>query len=207
MTKVKNRIGQTYGSLTVVSRADNTPHGKSRWVCVCSCGKQIVAQSDNLQTGRTMSCGHTSYVHGKSNSPAYASWDAMKRRCYDPKHPSFKWYGGSGITVCDEWKESFDQFLLDMGERPDGRSLDRIDYNKGYAPDNCRWATQDQQANNTRSNVVICHNGEKRTATQWSILLGGCRQLVSNRINHGWSTTEAVSIPIGHRRTAILFEI
>jgi hypothetical protein len=203
---VKDRTGHVYGMLRVLSRAENTKDGKARWRCICSCGAEIIAQSDNLQTGRTRSCGHValeklreyqSITHGMTDTPTYRSWTAMIYRCYAKDNPRvYKDYGGRGIFVCDQWLKSFDQFYLDMGDRPDGCTLDRIDSNKGYYPENCRWATVEQQANNKRNNVFIEHDGQVLSLTQWSRLLGGNENLVAMRLRYGWDKEKAVSTPV-----------
>lgn len=191
--------------MKVISRSENTPHGKARWLCVCSCGTKFIAQGDNLQTGRTKSCGHNNIenlrknkfvIHGMSGTRVYASWLGMLRRCYDDHYEKYRYYGGRGIGVCDQWVKSFDQFYSDMGDRPNNHTLDRIDVNKGYSPDNCRWATVEQQANNTRSNVFIQHNGKVLSLAQWARLLGGSGSLIHGRLKLGWDQAKAVSTPV-----------
>lgn len=108
----------------------------------------------------------------KSGTRTYFAWRSMRSRCMNPKHPAWKHYGGRGIVVCDAWANSFDQFLNDMGEVPDGFSLDRIDNEKGYSPENCRWATDKEQLNNRRNNRWIEKNGEKKTLSQWAETYG-----------------------------------
>lgn len=117
----------------------------------------------------------------------------MRTRCYSESHKSYPEYGGRGITVCDEWKNSSDSFIewaLENGYN-DSLTLDRIDNNKGYSPNNCRWATMKEQANNTRKNVVIKYNGEEKTISQWADELGINRNTLSNRIKRGWSVERA----------------
>lgn len=107
-----------------------------------------------------------------SGSRTYYAWRAMRSRCYDPRNPSFKHYGGRGIEVCPQWRDDFDQFVADMGEAPAGKSLDRIDNDLGYYPGNCRWATLKEQLNNQRRNRRITHNGKTQTLAQWAEELG-----------------------------------
>jgi len=128
--------------------------------------------------------------------PLYIIWAAMKYRCHSKTSKDFRHYGGRGISVCDRWLNSFPNFLADMGERPDGMTLDRKDNGKGYYPDNCRWATQTEQMNNTRCNKFITHNGLTFTESQWSKKLGGSRKLVSGRIKRGWSEERAITEPV-----------
>lgn len=128
------------------------------WHCQCDCGTKVVVSSQNLRKGDVKSCGcyrrerggSLNRRHGLTHSPAHHSWLAMKQRCLNPKHSAFRNYGGRGITICQRWINSFENFLADMGERPEGTSLDRIDVDKGYSPENCRWATKSEQARNVR---------------------------------------------------------
>ena len=158
--------GQTFGSLTVIERADNDKWGHAQWLCHCSLtGRITKVLSFNLKNGSTTSArtvaeavSETKLKHGhnKSNeemSRTYCSWHSMKSRCSNPNATSYEYYGGIGITVCDRW-DDFSSFLEDMGERPEGTSIDRIDPYGNYEPDNCRWATPTEQNNNKRSRAV-----------------------------------------------------
>jgi hypothetical protein len=124
----------------------------------------------------------------------------MISRCKDPKNESYERYGGRGIKVTDRW-EYFANFVQDVGERPNGHSLDRINNDGDYSPENCRWATAKQQANNRASNRLITHNGKTLCITAWSKLLGGKKHLVKNRLRYGWSEADAVSIPARPKAT------
>lgn len=133
--------------------------------------------------------------HGACDTGTYGSWAAMKRRCMAINSSDYRRYGGRGITVCDRWK-TFVNFLADMGERPLGKSLDRIDNTGNYEPGNCKWSTQKEQASNTRTSVHMTLNGETRTMKEWSRRIGLCYQTLQARYHSGWSDFKALTEPV-----------
>lgn len=138
----------------------------------------------------------------KTGTPEYGTWVAMKTRCHNKKSTNWPWYGGRGISVCQEWRESFLSFLSDMGQKPSPKhSIDRINPNKDYSPSNCRWADSAQQGRNRR-NVKKLHIYKGETDKEASIRLGGVNILVRQRIKLGWSLEEAFTTPVGKARAA-----
>lgn len=181
MQKRGNRLsqGEIYGFLTVVREVE----GKYfPYLCLCVCGKERIVLKQNLKNGHTVSCGckkgflqirHNHSGSGKTPTPEYRTWKSMKRRCNNPKDDNYHHYGGRGVKVCKRWNDSFESFLRDMGPRPKGTSLDRFpDKDGDYGPQNCRWATQKEQMNNVRSNIMIEYNGVSRSQSDWNKILG-----------------------------------
>lgn len=202
MPKLNDLTGRAFGKLTVIARSRTSKNKKAVWECLCSCGSTIHAVGSDILSGHTASCGcyraernrSSSLAHGMHASGTYRSWDAMKTRCTNPNVKSYQDYGAKGITVCERWVHSFENFLADMGERPHGTTLDRIENSMGYEPGNCRWATKEIQQRNTTKNRFIEFNGERRTQAEWASLKGISQRTLSRRLNSGWSVLEALSL-------------
>lgn len=200
--------GARFTRLTVTA-FDGTSD-RTKWHCRCDCGKTVSVNADALKAGRTKSCGclqaerraetHTTHGawKGGTETTTHRSWRMMMARCYEPSNNRYASYGGMGIKVCEQWKE-FQHFLGDMGERPPGMTLDRIDSNRDYSKENCRWASQKQQQNNRRNNRLITANGETMTMSQWAERTGiGCGTIFS-RLEIGWSEEKSVTTPVFFR--------
>jgi hypothetical protein len=169
MSEALKLDGQLFGLLTVEGRAENDKRQRTRWICKCACGNRCTVSGAHLMSGHTSSCGcagsrasigFRAFKHGhdrvNSRSREYNSWAMMIVRCTDENREDYHRWGGRGITVCDRWRESFENFLADMGPRPPGRTLDRYpDKDGNYEPGNCRWATWKQQAENRRKRTTF----------------------------------------------------
>lgn len=159
MRKRIDLTGEKFNRLTVLQFLKNK-NRRTFWTCACACGKKLSVRGDKLKDSHTQSCGcqkkekaklgKSHLIHGKTNSRTYTTWLCMKQRCKNSKHGHFKYYGGRGVLVCKRWADSFVNFLQDMGERPEGKTLDRIDVNGSYEKSNCRWATHKEQCSNKR---------------------------------------------------------
>lgn len=199
MAKITDLVGQRFERLTVVSLAEMR-NGRPRWACRCDCGAEVVVAGNHLKSGATRSCGclqrelaaQRATTHGKSRTRTYRIWDLMHSRCTNPKNLRFKQYGGRGITVCESWR-TFEGFLADMGECPDGCSIDRIDPNGNYEPGNCRWATEAVQQNNRTSNRMIEFNGRTQSLADWAREIGIKPATLRHRIESGWSIEDAMT--------------
>lgn len=190
--KALNLIGQRFGRLTVLSKESMNKYRKITWLCKCDCGREKIIVSGHLRSGHTKSCGclakeqsikngKKNITHGMRNTNIYITWIQMVSRCKNKKSKSYHNYGARGITVCKRWLR-FKNFYTDMGDRPVGLTLERKNNNKGYSPDNCKWATRKEQNNNSRGNVLIEYKGLKLTMAQWAEKLGISKSILRYRI-------------------------
>lgn len=184
--------GQKFGKWTVLHRIVG-----ATWLCKCECGNEGEATTSGLKLGKTKSCGCAGKdwcrTHGMEGTKTYNVWAGMIQRCHNPNAREYKLYGARGIQVCDAWRNSFVEFFNDMGEKPEGLSLDRINNDGNYEPSNCRWATSSQQKRNRRTTVMIEFNGEVKSLPDWAEALDIKRKVLERRIRDGWSIEKAFS--------------
>lgn len=210
-------VGQVIGRLTILERTTRRRSNSPVWLCVCTCGAVVEVSGTNLNGGYTRSCGclkrevlakrsreSAKHGHMRSNkaSPTYQTWKNIIQRCENPCHTAYPHYGGFGIKVHPPWRISFTTFLSDVGERPAGLSLDRIDPSKGYEPGNCRWVTLTEQARNKRNNTVLSLNGETLVLAEWARRLGVSSGTITSPLNGGWSIVRALTEPRLNRKWA-----
>lgn len=190
----KDISGKIFGYITVISREHSECKKNAKWLCECHCGKKFVTEGNRLRGGKVNSCGcmrgqlkiATMGTHGKTNSRLYKIWRSMKSRCsYSSK--GAERYHGRGIKVCDDWSNSFDEFMdwSLVNGYSDDLSIDRIDPDGHYCPENCRWATLEVQNNNKASNFFVDIDGEKKTIAEWSKFSGIKYETIRSRISRG----------------------
>lgn len=201
-TRLLDLTGKVFGKLTVLSREGThiNPSGNSKpiWKCICYCGNTVFVVGPSLRNGNTKSCGcihleharNLNFKHGKTDTPTHQSWRGMLERCNNPSNSHYPVYGGKGIKVCERWKE-FINFVADMGERPEGHTLDRID-NKGYELSNCKWSTSLEQSRNTSRTYLITWNGKTKCLTDWASELNITREALRYRLKN-WSLEKAMA--------------
>lgn len=203
MSNFIDLTGQVFGRLTVLYRSGSFPDKQAGWTCSCECGNTTRVPSNALRRGNTKSCGCLKVdhlrQHGLSKHSGYTSWTSMLDRCLNPKYVAYKHYGGRGITVCDRWLK-LENFIEDMGERPPGFSLERLDGNKGYSKDNCVWADRKTQARNMRTNRVGTFNGKTASLAEHCEDAGLPYDTIYCRVHSlGWSLERSLTTPIRTR--------
>lgn len=205
--KVIDLTNQKFGYLYVTRRI-GSKYGGTLWECKCDCGKTITVLGASLRKGHTKSCGCKREImisdslktHGMTNTRIFKIWNRMNQRCAKPYISSYKYYGGRGITVCKEWKNDFQKFYewsLKNGYA-DNLTIDRIDNNLGYSPENCRWITRKENCRNKRNNRLITFEGETKTISEWAELYNMPFSRLYGRINKGWDIERALKTPKMH---------
>ena len=203
MAKHIEIAGKKYGRLTAVRFSHINSHRDSEWLFACDCGKAHVTSAYSVTSGKTRSCGclknemavTASTTHGLRNTRIYETWSGMRRRCLNPKRKDWPNYGGRGITVCSEWNDfkKFYDWAMSNGYS-DNLSIDRIDNNMGYSPENCQWVGRTFQNNNTRANRQITAFGKTKNLQQWADDTGINHSTITLRLRSGWTPEDAVSI-------------
>lgn len=207
MSKLIDLTGKRFGRLVVIERAEDhvTPKGKKRtsWLCRCDCGNNVIVEGGNLKSNHSKSCGclnDEARKKRKKRTGHYVRvrriWNKMRDRCLNTKNNRYKHYGGRGITICDEWLHNFQVFYdwaMANGYQEE-LSIDRIDVNGNYCPENCRWATPKEQARNQRTSRYLTINGETKTLAEWCDLCGLKKTTVYDRLQLGWTPEEALGI-------------
>lgn len=202
----KDLTGQRFGRLTVIRATDQRgPDNGTVYECLCDCGNTCFVWNNRLTRkghSRKRSCGclhdETHEQHGGTGTILHHKWTGMRDRCNNPNSKQYSYYGGRGIRICDEWQNSFAAFrdwALSAGYK-DGLSLDRIDVNGNYCPDNCRWISMAEQQANKRSNVRIEYNGETHTIAEWAEITGIDYKTLHRRISAGWEPEKALTQPV-----------
>lgn len=200
-------VGQRFGRLTVIEEAEKKGT-LSRWKCRCDCGTELIVIGTCLTSGHSQSCGcykrdkssEIHKTHGETKSRLYQIWAGIAARCNNPHKRCFHQYGGRGIKRCSEWDdyETFKKWAIEAGYN-DELTIDRMDNNKGYSPENCRWVDRKTQSRNRRTAHLITYKGETKSLIEWSEKLGISRCTLKDRIGKlGWSIEEALSTPARH---------
>lgn len=188
-------IGARFGQWTVIQCGIRDAYGNWNYLCQCACGTVRPVAAINLRGAKSGSCGCLNVVLNKvTDHPLYPIWQRIIQVCENPHSHKYPIYGGRGITVCDRWRSSFWSFVEDMGDRPHGMSIDRIDNDGNYEPGNCRWATPKQQQNNQRRTTVIEAFGVRKTLSEWADETGIKKCTIRCRIQkYGWNPEKALS--------------
>jgi len=206
MKKVTDITGQKFGRLTVTKMVDKRDdRGRVIWELDCACGNKMALPLSSFKYGNTSSCGclrrelvgDDHRTHGMSKTSTYSAWLAMRKRCNNPNSEDYPLYGGRGIKVCSRW-DSFENFYSDMGTRPKGLSIDRIDVNGDYTPENCRWVNAKVQARNKRNSRIVSFNGATKHIREFCEELGLNASTIMTRVDQQkWSVDRALSTPTG----------
>lgn len=208
--------GERFTKLLVLERAGSDRHKQALWRCQCDCGNTIIATTSQLRSGHTKSCGcyhadklkERNTIHGACKTRLYKIWKGMRHRCSCKGDTNYEYYGGRNIRVCSEWDDFivFRDWAMSHGY-VDGLTIDRIDPDKDYHPDNCRWITMSMQANNKRNNHFITINGETHTLSEWSHITGHSQAAIKARIKKGWDESRAVMTPVKEVNKCLLKEM
>lgn len=197
--KKEDISNKRFGRLVAVELVAQDDSWNDKYLCKCDCGNQTIVLKLSLKSGDTRSCGclmrEIFTKHKACKDKTYIIWQGMKQRCFDKKSKNYSKYGGRGITMCKEWREDYLIFLKDMGEVPEGKSIERIDNNGNYEPSNCKWATIKEQARNKRNSLIINYKGQSKHLLDWCEELNLSYNLIRDRLRKGWETDKAFETP------------
>lgn len=204
--------GQKFGRLTIIEFVGRNRHYTPLWRCACECGSESIATTSNLRKGTSQSCGclqkelasARTKTHGMSHTKLFIKWQSMNRRCNDPRCNSYKNYGARGISVCNEWRDSFEAFykhvsiLPNYGEK--GYTLDRENNDGHYEPGNVKWSTAIEQHRNTRRNIMLTFDGRTLCLAEWANIIGISTAALHKRLKKGWGVDKALSTPVDSKK-------
>lgn len=205
-TRGRDLTGLVFGRLTAIKLNHRDNNSNSFWLCKCICGNKSVVRIGDLTSGNTTSCGcyrtersnealiKRSITHGETGTRLYNIWRSMKQRCNYKKHIGYERYGGRGIGICDEWNNSYESFKdwAMFSGYEDNLTIDRINNDGNYEPNNCRWVDHRSQANNRRYNKKLSYKGEVLTISEWAEKLGVNKSTLSMRLRSGWSVEDTL---------------
>lgn len=204
--KIEIHKGEKFNRLTVIDEYGKDKYGHKKFLCICDCGEETIVLKSQLTSGKTGSCGcyqkdrarETQFKHGMAKTAIYQIWKGIIQRCTNPKSKSYNNYGGRGIAICSDWIgesgfENFYEWSMSHGYK-EKLTIDRIDNNSDYCPQNCRWVSRDVQANNKRNNILINHNGICKTVSEWSKITGINDRKIRQRIKKlNWDMERAIT--------------
>lgn len=201
-SKIRDLTGEKYNMLTAIRIAQHNP---VKWECKCDCGRLCIVESRNLTHGRQKSCGCLSHkghpTHNQCYTRVYRIYAKIKRRCFVVDDPAYPKYGGRGITMCEEWRRSFEAFsewAYANGYR-ENLTIDRIDNDGNYSPENCRWADNFSQSNNRRNSIICTLSGKTQTLSQWCREKKMSYKVVWYRLSQGWDFEDAITTPVARK--------
>lgn len=205
MARIKDLTGQKFGRLTIIKEVEKDKNNKSQCLCICECGNEKIIRKSDLRTGKIKSCGcikkeilsKRQKKHGKTRTRLYRIWCNIKSRCKNKKVPCYKYYGGKGIILYEEWQnfEPFYEWAINNGYQ-ENLTIDRIDINNNYEPKNCRWVDRKTQSRNQSTNHLITYNNETHCINEWAEIKCLTKAAIHNRIKYGWSIEKILTTPL-----------
>ena len=207
MRKPIDLTGKKFGKLLVIKQSDLYKNNRILWVCKCDCGNEYLVRGQSLRSGKTTHCGCNRHKYLQDSDQnkirLRGIWRGMKGRCYNRNHRQYKNWGGRGIGVCVDWLNNFENFYnwaISNGYNED-LTLDRIDVDKNYGPDNCRWVTMKEQCSNKTNNIILSFKGETKTLPKWALEYDIPRRVLYRRLTDGWSVERALTTPVENYKT------